>query len=57
LGTKNKNNAGNINQDVDTLGQAMKSVKVKNGYARNYLIPAKLAIEAILLIKSNWKSV
>jgi len=33
-------------QDVDTLGQANESVKVKNGYARNYLIPQKLAVEA-----------
>ena len=33
-------------QDVDTLGQANESVKVKNGYARNYLIPRKLAVEA-----------
>ena len=33
-------------QDVDTLGQANEAVKVKNGYARNYLIPQKLAVEA-----------
>jgi large subunit ribosomal protein L9 len=33
-------------QDVDTLGQANELVKVKNGYARNYLIPKKIAIEA-----------
>ena len=33
-------------QDVDTLGQANEMVKVKNGYARNYLIPQKLAVEA-----------
>ena len=33
-------------QDVDTLGQANEAVKVKNGYARNYLIPRKLAVEA-----------
>jgi len=33
-------------QDVDTLGQANEMVKVKNGYARNYLIPKKLAVEA-----------
>lgn len=33
-------------QDVDTLGQANELVKVKNGYARNYLIPKKLAVEA-----------
>lgn len=33
-------------QDVDTLGAANELVKVKNGYARNYLLPKKLAIEA-----------
>ena len=33
-------------QDVDTLGQANDMVKVKAGYARNYLMPRKLAIEA-----------
>lgn len=39
-------------QDVDTLGQKNEAVKVKNGYARNYLIPQKLAVEASL---SNMK--
>jgi large subunit ribosomal protein L9 len=33
-------------QDVDTLGQANELVKVRNGYARNFLIPKKLAVEA-----------
>jgi len=33
-------------QDVDTLGQANELIKVKNGYARNYLIPKKYAVEA-----------
>jgi large subunit ribosomal protein L9 len=33
-------------QDVDHLGQASELVSVKNGYARNYLIPRKLAVEA-----------
>ena len=33
-------------QDVDTLGGAYEVVKVRNGYARNYLIPQKMAIEA-----------
>jgi large subunit ribosomal protein L9 len=33
-------------QDVDHLGQASELVNVKNGYARNYLIPHKLAVEA-----------
>jgi large subunit ribosomal protein L9 len=33
-------------QDVDNLGAAHEKVGVKNGYARNYLIPRKLAVEA-----------
>lgn len=33
-------------QDIDTLGQANELVRVKNGYARNYLIPSKIAVEA-----------
>jgi large subunit ribosomal protein L9 len=33
-------------QDVDNLGSAHEKVNVKHGYARNYLIPRKLAIEA-----------
>lgn len=33
-------------QDVDNLGGRNELVKVKNGYARNYLIPQKFAIEA-----------
>jgi large subunit ribosomal protein L9 len=33
-------------QDVDNLGGKNELVKVKNGYARNYLIPRKLAVEA-----------
>jgi large subunit ribosomal protein L9 len=33
-------------QDVDNLGGANELVKVKNGYARNYLLPRQLAIEA-----------
>lgn len=33
-------------QDVDNLGAANELVTVKNGYARNYLIPQKYAIEA-----------
>lgn len=32
-------------QDVDNLGAANEVVNVKNGYARNYLIPRKLAVE------------
>jgi large subunit ribosomal protein L9 len=33
-------------QDVDNLGGANEVVKVRNGYARNYLIPQKFAVEA-----------
>jgi len=33
-------------QDVDNLGGAHEVVKVRNGYARNFLLPRKLAIEA-----------
>ncbi|RXK80589.1 50S ribosomal protein L9 [Filimonas effusa] len=33
-------------QDVDNLGGANELVTVKNGYARNYLIPQKFAVEA-----------
>lgn len=35
-----------LTQYVDTLGAINEVVKVKNGYARNYLIPQQLAIEA-----------
>lgn len=33
-------------QDVDNLGGKNELVKVKNGYARNYLIPQGFAVEA-----------
>ncbi|RYY54413.1 MAG: 50S ribosomal protein L9 [Chitinophagaceae bacterium] len=33
-------------QDVDNLGAKNEVVKVKNGYARNFLFPSKFAIEA-----------
>ncbi len=33
-------------QDVDNLGAANEVVKVRNGYARNFLIPQKVALEA-----------
>ncbi len=32
-------------KDVDNLGGANEVVKVKNGYARNFLIPRKMAVE------------
>lgn len=33
-------------QDVDNLGGKNEVVKVRNGYARNYLIPQGMAVEA-----------
>ncbi|NCI47169.1 50S ribosomal protein L9 [Sediminibacterium soli] len=33
-------------EDVNNLGGRNELVTVKNGYARNYLIPSKLAVEA-----------
>lgn len=33
-------------QDVDNLGGVNEVVKVKNGYARNYLLPRQLAVES-----------
>lgn len=33
-------------QDVDNLGGVNEVVKVRNGYARNFLIPRKMAVEA-----------
>ncbi len=33
-------------KDVDNLGSAHEMVEVKSGYARNYLIPQKYAVEA-----------
>ena len=33
-------------QDVNNLGGVNELVKVKNGYARNFLIPQKMAVEA-----------
>ena len=33
-------------QDVDHLGGANELATVRNGYARNYLIPKKMAVEA-----------
>lgn len=40
-------------QDVDKVGKKGEVVDAKSGYARNYLLPNKLAIEAT---KSNLKS-
>src|ERR1043166_5995072 len=35
-----------LREDVDNLGVRGEIVKVKAGYARNYLLPRKLAVEA-----------
>lgn len=45
-GTKKNNMQIVLIQDVDNLGQKNELVKVRNGYARNYLIPQKMAVEA-----------
>jgi large subunit ribosomal protein L9 len=42
-----------LRQTVDTLGQIGEVVEVKNGYARNYLIPNKIAYAAL---KGNVKA-
>ena len=34
-------------QDVDNLGAAHEKVSVKHGYARNYLIPRRKAIQSV----------
>jgi large subunit ribosomal protein L9 len=35
-----------LREDIDDLGARGEIVKVKSGYARNYLLPRKLAVEA-----------
>lgn len=35
-----------LNQDLDNLGKVGEVVNVKDGYARNYLLPRDLAVEA-----------
>ncbi len=45
MGTKNKTMQVILIQDVDNLGGRNELVTVKNGYARNFLIPQKLAVE------------
>lgn len=50
-----------LKQDVDSLGLAGHTFEVKDGYARNYLIPQGLALEATLrnikLIESQKKHI
>lgn len=43
---KKKNMDVILIQDVDNLGATNEVVKVKNGYARNFLFPRQLAIES-----------
>lgn len=42
-------------QDVKSLGKAGDLVDAKPGYARNYLIPRELAVEATPENKKQWK--
>jgi large subunit ribosomal protein L9 len=35
-----------LREDIDNLGARGEIVRVKSGYARNYLLPRKLAVEA-----------
>jgi large subunit ribosomal protein L9 len=35
-----------LREDVDDLGARGEIVRVRSGYARNYLLPRKLAVEA-----------
>jgi large subunit ribosomal protein L9 len=46
LGTKQTTMDIILIQDVDNLGGKNEQVKVRNGYARNFLIPRGLAVEA-----------
>ena len=43
-----------LKQDYDQLGKAMEVVNVRDGYARNYLIPQGIAVHAT---KGNMKAV
>lgn len=45
-GTKQQKMQVILIQDVDNLGGKNELVTVKNGYARNFLIPQKFAVEA-----------
>ncbi len=42
-------------EDVDKLGSKGESVEVKNGFARNYLMPAGIAEEATEANLASWK--
>ncbi len=45
-----------LRDDVPKLGNAGELVKVKNGYARNYLIPRGLAYTATAANKKRWEA-
>ncbi len=42
-------------KDHDKLGKAGEMVEAKDGYARNFLIPRKIAIEATPENEANWE--
>ena len=50
-----------LNEDLPNLGRPGDVVRVRAGYARNYLLPRKLAVEAnprnlrALSIRSGWR--
>ena len=44
-----------LQQDIENLGKKGAIVNVSKGYARNYLIPRKLAIEATPSHKKAWE--
>ena len=43
-------------KDVKSLGKAGDLVNAKTGYARNYLLPNELAVEATPANKANWEA-
>jgi large subunit ribosomal protein L9 len=43
-----------LKEDIVNLGYANEIVNVKNGYARNFLFPKKLAIPATDSNKKSW---
>jgi len=45
-----------LRQDVDTLGKAGEVVSVKDGYARNFLLPRGLALQATEASKRRLES-
>lgn len=50
-----------LKETIDTLGQEGEIVKVKNGYARNYLIPQKKAVlvdkTALILLEKEKQAI